>query len=137
MSEFPSQHHIALTVTDMSVSREWYKNLLGVDPVIDEDMPPVEGHHDGYHHTIFPLSNGSMLGLHTHAATAGAERFSPFRAGLDHLAFTCASRDEIESWAARLDELGVEHSTIIEDPYGYGLAFKDPDGIAFEFFAAK
>jgi catechol-2,3-dioxygenase len=63
------------------------------------------------------------------------DRFSEFRIGLDHVAFGCASRDELETWALRLDELGFEHGGIKDASYGSGLSFRDPDGIALEFFA--
>jgi hypothetical protein len=36
---------------------------------------------------------------------------------------------------ARLGELGVQHGGIVTAPYGLGLSFRDPDGIALEFFA--
>ena len=39
------------------------------------------------------------------------------------------------TWQHHLAELGVEHSDIIDAPYGSGLSFKDPDNIALEFFA--
>ena len=47
----------------------------------------------------------------------------------------CADRAELERWTQRLDELGVEHSDIKDRPYGSGVSFRDPDGIALEFFA--
>jgi catechol 2,3-dioxygenase-like lactoylglutathione lyase family enzyme len=37
--------------------------------------------------------------------------------------------------AARLDELGIAHGEIAHAHYGSGLSFRDPDGIALEFFA--
>ena len=42
---------------------------------------------------------------------------------------------ELETWAGRLTELGVEHGGIVDAGYGSGLSFRDPDGIALEFFA--
>jgi glyoxylase I family protein len=51
------------------------------------------------------------------------------------VSFGCADRDELEKWAARLDELGVEHGGIRDATYGSGVSFRDPDGIALEFFA--
>ena len=66
---------------------------------------------------------------------APAERFSEFRVGLDHVAFGCADRTELEKWARRLDELGIEHEGIKDAHYGSGLSFRDPDGIALELFA--
>jgi catechol 2,3-dioxygenase-like lactoylglutathione lyase family enzyme len=53
-STFPATvHHIALTVTDVDASRDWYRALLGADPAIDEAVPALTGHHSGFHHTIF------------------------------------------------------------------------------------
>jgi catechol 2,3-dioxygenase-like lactoylglutathione lyase family enzyme len=40
-----------------------------------------------------------------------------------------------ERWVARLDELGIAHSGIDDQHYGSGVSFRDPDGIALEFFA--
>jgi len=51
------------------------------------------------------------------------------------VAFGCANRAELENWARRLDELGVEHGQIKDASYGSGVSFRDPDGIALEFFA--
>jgi hypothetical protein len=35
----------------------------------------------------------------------------------------------------RLNELGIPHGGIVDAGYGSGLSFRDPDGIALEFFA--
>jgi catechol-2,3-dioxygenase len=110
------------------VSVPWYERLLGAKPVLDEDTDP------GFHHTVYLLGN-TLLGLHQHTTEAPAEQFSEHRVGLDHVAFGCASRAELEQWLQRLDELGIEHGGIKDRPYGSGLSFRDPDGIALEFFA--
>ncbi|MDP9185068.1 MAG: VOC family protein [Actinomycetota bacterium] len=52
----------------------------------------------------------------------------------DHVSFGCADRGELERWATRFDELGIEHGQIKDASYGSGLSFRDPDGIALEFF---
>jgi len=38
-------------------------------------------------------------------------------------------------WADRLAALGIKHGGIVDVHYGSALSFKDPDGIALEFFA--
>jgi hypothetical protein len=38
---------------------------------------------------------------------------------------------------ARLDELGVAYSDIVDASYGSGLSFRDPDNIALELFAPR
>jgi glyoxylase I family protein len=129
MSTFPPLQHVALTVRDLSVSVPWYEELLGADPVIDEDTDP------DMHHTVYVLGNGTMVGLHQHGKAAPPEKFSEFRVGLDHISFAVENRGELEKWARKLDELGVTHGDIKDAPYGSGLSFRDPDGIALEFFA--
>jgi len=108
MENFPPLTHVALTVRDLAVSIPWYEALLDAEPVLDEDTDP------DMHHT---------------------ERFSEYRVGLDHVAFGCADRAELEQWASRLDALGIEHGGVKDASYGSGVSFRDPDGIALEFFA--
>jgi glyoxylase I family protein len=111
------------------VSVPWYEELLEAKPVLDEDTTP------NMHHTVYLLAGGTLLGLHQHEKAAPPERFSEYRVGLDHLAFGVADRSELEKWARRLDELGIEHGEIKHASYGSGVSFRDPDGIALEFFA--
>lgn len=129
MPTFPALTHVALTVRDLTVSAPWYRELIGADPVIDEDTDA------GYRHVVWALPGDTLLGIHQHTNAAPDERFSEYRVGLDHVAFACGSRTELEEWVTRLDELGIEHGGIVDAPYGSGLSFRDPDGSALEFFA--
>jgi glyoxylase I family protein len=128
MSSFPAVTHVAVTVTDLARSVEWYRRLLGSDPVLDEDT-------GAFHHTVFLLGNGTLLGLHALPGTPEDDRFDERRVGLDHVAFGCADVAELERWKARLDDLGIPHGEIVATDYGSGLSFRDPDNIALEFFA--
>lgn len=126
---FPPIAHVAVTVTDLDRSIPWYSALFGSEPVLDEDEE-----RGGFHHAVYALDGGQLFGLHTHpAGQEGA--FDEHRAGLDHVAFACTDRAELENWAAKLDELGVPHGGVIDAHYGSGLSFRDPDNIALEFFA--
>jgi len=127
--DFPALTHVAVTVTDLRRSTRWYSALLGAEPVLDEDEQT-----GGFHHTVFAIGGGQLFGLHTHPEPA-TDRFDERRTGLDHISFGCADRAELQTWVARLDELGVTHGGIIDAHYGAGLSFRDPDGIALEFFA--
>lgn len=136
MTSFPATvHHVAVTVTDLATSRAWYRNLLAADPVIDEDVPALPGHHKGFHHTIFVLSSGFILALHAYDTTDPANRFDELRPGLDHIGFSCTDRGELERLRVRLEELGIQHGGIADDALGHGLSFRDPDNIALEFWA--
>ena len=123
----PAITHVAVTVSDLAASEAWYTKVLGVEPVLDEDTGP-------FRHIVYPLG-GTLLGLHGFPELASGESFDEHRPGLDHVAFGCASRDELVAWAARLDELGVAHGDIVDVGYGSGLSFRDPDNIALELFA--
>jgi catechol-2,3-dioxygenase len=129
MASFPALNHVALTVRDLSVSVPWYEALFDADPVIDEDTDP------DMHHTVYMVGNNTLIGLHQHQTPAPPERFSEYRIGLDHISFGCEDRDELEKWARRLDELGIDRGRIKDATYGSGVSFRDPDGIALEFFA--
>lgn len=128
MSSFPGLSHIAITVTDLAASTAWYSRLFGSDPVLDEDE--AKG---SYHHTVYALGGGNLFGLHTHGTAPS--RFDEKNAGLDHVSFGCADRAELVSWADKLDKLGIAHSDVEDQAYGSGVSFRDPDGIALEFFA--
>ena len=129
MKPVPPLTHVALTVRNLAVSVPWYGALFDAEPVIDEDTDA------GFHHTVYLVGNNTLIGLHQHTRPALDERFSEFRVGLDHVAFGCTSRAELKKWTLRLDELGIEHGEIKDAQYGSGLSFRDPDGIALEFFA--
>ena len=127
MPEFPAITHVALTVSDLDRSRTWYRRLFGTDPVIDEDTGP-------FHHVVW-LMGGTLVGIHQFPDLKSSEPFEERRPGLDHLAFACSSRTELEGWERRLNELGISHGGIVDANYGSGLSFRDPDNIALEFFA--
>lgn len=110
------------------LSVPWYAELFEADPVLDEDTGP-------FPHVVWMLA-GTMFGLHQFPDTDTATPFSERRVGLDHVAFACADRGELEHWEKRRDQLAVTHGGIKDAGYGSGLAFRDPDGLPLEFFAA-
>jgi catechol 2,3-dioxygenase-like lactoylglutathione lyase family enzyme len=129
MNPFPPLTHVALTVRNLAVSVPWYEALFDAEPVLDEDTDP------DMHHTVFLVGDSMLVGLHQHATPPPPEAFSEFRIGLDHVAFGCADRGELEKWMGRLDDLGIVHGGIKDAAYGSGISFRDPDGIALELFA--
>ena len=127
MPEFPAITHVALTVSNLDRSVPWYEALFGSKPVLDEDTGP-------FRHVVW-LVGGTLVGLHQFPDLADAAPFNERTVGLDHLAFACATRAELEDWERRLNELGIANGGLLDAPYGSGLSFRDPDNIALEFFA--
>jgi catechol 2,3-dioxygenase-like lactoylglutathione lyase family enzyme len=127
MSGFPSLNHIAITVSDLEVSRPWYKRFFGSDPVIDEDTGP-------YHHVVWALPNGVFFGLHQFPDPVKRD-YNERAPGLDHVSFLVEGRTEIDEWVRRLDEEGITHGTVNAIPFGTYLAVRDPDNIQLELYA--
>ena len=126
MTEFPTINHVALTVSDLERSVPWYQQLFDAEPVLDEDTGP-------FRHVVWSVGS-TLVGLHQFP-DGRSETFDERRVGLDHLAFACADRTELERWEARLNAMQVTHGGIVDAGYGSGLSFRDPDNIALEFFA--
>jgi len=123
----PALTHVAITVTDIEASKQWYTRVLGGEPVLDEDTGP-------FRHVVYALGT-TLLGLHGFPVLTSDEKFDERRAGLDHIAFGVGTRQELAEWATRLDALGVQRGEIVDAHYGSGLSFRDPDNIALELFA--
>lgn len=129
MTTVSALNHVAVTVRDIDVSGPWYQAMIGAEPLLDEHTAA------GFRHLVWALDNGTLFGIHQHDRAAGDGGFSEFSVGLDHVGFGCADRAELAEWKARLDELGITNDGIVDEHYGSGLSFRDPDGIALEFFA--
>lgn len=69
--------HVALTVTGLQVSLEFYETVLGVQSDGRMSDGPFVRH-------LLPLPDGSHLGLNQHDAGSGRP-FDPTATGLDHL----------------------------------------------------
>lgn len=119
-------HHVALTVTDLDTSLEFYERVLDLRPSAEMSDGP-------FIRRVLVLPGGVGLGLTQHEQGSGRS-FDPTTPGLDHLGLTCGSVEELAQWAERLDRLGVSHSGVQDADYGSALNFKDPDGNALELF---
>jgi glyoxylase I family protein len=128
VTTFPAITHLAITVSDLTVSVPWYVQLFGSEPVLDEDTGP-------FRHVVFAIGRDMLFGLHEFPDRDRTTGFDPRRPGLDHVAFACADRVELARRQDRLDELDIKHGGIVDAHYGSGLSFRDPDDIALEFFA--
>jgi catechol-2,3-dioxygenase len=116
--------HVALSVSDIGKSGPWYSDLFGFDKVAEFADPPME---------IYMTPDGQALDLRQDADVVPGS-FDEKRVGLDHLAFVCPSSGEMDEWLARMAELGIDNSGVVESPFGKHISFRDPDGIALEFF---
>lgn len=129
-------HHVRLTVTDIERSRRFYDEVFGW-PVMLE-VP--EGADAETREKLWFLFGGVIYrtgDLLVGLRPVADDRFDENRAGLDHVAFLVQSRDELDSAAAHLDDLGIAHEPIKDIGISHILEFRDPDNIALELIALK
>lgn len=120
--------HVTLTVSDLDRSVPWYERVFDTKVVLAEDPGP-------FRRAVMLIGGQTVVGFHQFPDPADTLPFNERRVGLDHLAFACTSRSELEAWQARLDGLGVANGGVVDAAYGSALSFRDPDNIALEFFA--
>lgn len=123
--ETPGLNHVVLTVTDVARARAFSGDLLGL-PVVA--MPGIPG--GGF----FVRAGDVSIFVFSSQRPLPGDRFSEFRVGLDHLAFTAPSRDALDTLTARLRAAGMETDDVERfAPTGnWYVACRDPDNIQIE-----
>ena len=127
--------HIGLSVTNLERSMAFYCDLLGAEVV----FPLHPAHNFDGRRTVLSLGP-QMFDINEFAANDG-KAFDSARTGLDHVAFTVGSREDLDRWAHWLDGNNIDRSqirTIDTDipPVqirGHMFDLLDPDGIQLEF----
>lgn len=118
-------HHIALRCSDMSATKNFYQNVLGLPLALDT------GELIGF------MAGSVFIGFKKASPVhADDKAFTPFNIGLDHIAIACEKEDELHRVAKGLQDAGVENTGVKLDVTLQKLyvAFKDPDRIQWEFY---
>lgn len=119
---------VKLPVVDLPRSRAWYQQVFGwtADYEFPDELGVVRGaagHLAGVPDTFFSLRENP-------AAARGV-------AGADLINLLVDDRAGLEAWVRRLDQLGIEHSPIIDATIGWLLVLHDPDGIELHLYTAE
>ena len=116
--------HLQLLVSDVAVSESWYSLVLGLERLTAAD----DGTYVALRHrpskVIVVLSEGG-----------GEASLASEAARLDHIAFAVPDGESLESWAANLLDLGINHSGVVDELGKPSLVLTDPDGIRIELVA--
>ncbi|WP_244882443.1 VOC family protein [Gordonia desulfuricans] len=120
-------HHLTLTVSDLDASLDWYARVLGFRVVGRAEV-------DGMRKALMHRPDAFSLSFVEHDRTAGGDRFDERRIGLDHVSFGLPDLDALHAWIAMLDRHDVTHSQVTAATWGSVVSFRDPDGIALEFY---
>ena len=117
--------HITLRVSDLDRSIAFYRDVLGFD---------VQRPADDL--ALF-FSGPTLVGLRPPLeGTPEGDRFSEYRIGVDHLAFTVPDTDELEKLVealreAEVETAGIETDEVTQKQY---VCFRDPDNVQWECF---
>ena len=120
-------HHLAIRATDLRRARAFYVDVLGFEPVLE-----VDG-------LIIVNAGGTLLGIRGDAPeTPAADRFDPYRVGLDHVALAIPDPGALAALRAQFDAAGVRNNGVEDDALlgAKYISFYDPDGIAWELYAS-
>lgn len=120
-------HHIGLRSIDFNITKKFYHDIIGFPLVVDR--PDL---------IIFACGNVFIAFKKADPRDKKYSAFSPFEVGLDHIAMTCESEQELRRFAKGLADAGVENTGVKLDEGLRKLyvAFKDPDRIQWEFYMA-
>ncbi|MBV8863660.1 MAG: VOC family protein, partial [Mycobacterium sp.] len=121
--------HVRLTVSDIERSRGFYESVFGWPVLLEipDNADDATRSQLGFLFggVIYDMG-GALIGLRPVAT----DRFHEDHAGLDHIAFRAASKDELAAAAEHLDSLGIDHEPVKDIGPSYILEFRDPDNIA-------
>lgn len=113
-------HHIKLTVTNLERSKDFYSKFPDFKIVAE------------YDDFIMFFTGGFYLGLTTSNQKEN-NKFSELTTGLDHLAFSVESMNDLEEALEFFDENNIEHSEIKKlSNNTHIVTFRDPDNIQLE-----
>jgi glyoxylase I family protein len=134
-------HHLTLRSSDLTRARNFYGSTLGF-PIVLETWDSF-GTLAGSTLLVVRRSDTPTSVLPTGSAASpasarGAVGINPVRVGLDHVALGCADEAELVRVASALEAAlvpttGLRFDEVLRRRY---IAFKDPDGIAWEFYMA-
>ena len=114
--------HVALSVSDISVSKDFYSQTLGLT-VLDSSQ--------SYCALLVGGAGLTALILTSHEG-GSTEPFDERRPGLDHVSLAVPDVASLNAWQAKLSAQGV-CSDMRRSEWGHHLNFRDPDNIAVEF----
>lgn len=106
--------HIALCVADQTVSERWYREVLGLQRVYEDEWGDTP---------VALMAHGSGLALFKTSAGKSA-------AGLRHIAFR-VDRENFETAKEDLERLGIRFA-FQDHGASHSIYFRDPDGLELE-----
>lgn len=116
--------HVQLVVPDVAACTAWWTTALGLEQLYADDTGAVVALRHRPANLVIVLSTPPAPPASGASATH-----------LDHLAFAVSDRATLESWAAHLTAVGIDHPGIISERGRPSLQLVDPAGVHVELVA--
>ncbi len=129
-------NHLALTVSDLVRSTEFYDKVLGFMGFAQVEVPATtqQAMKTALRAWAGPGSSITLRPAKGQSAHRAHDRNAP---GLNHVAFNADNRADVQKLHSLLEEMGAQ---ILDPPADYpyfpeyfAVYFTDPDGFKFEF----
>ena len=123
----PGINHIALRCKDMEITKKFYRETLGLPLVYESESL------NGF------MAGNVLIGFLKAKNKTPDEVFNPMTIGMDHIAISCETNQELERVSnglknAKVENTGIKFDETLQKKY---VAFKDPDRIQWEFYMVK
>ena len=122
-------HHLKFAVADLDDSLRWWEKVFSAQRQPDLDHTTREGELFAY----ILFVPGLDMPVQLRFDTAGARS----TAGLDPASFAVPTERELHEWAARLDDLGIDHSPVLRGFTGWLLVVRNPDGLSIRLHSRE
>jgi catechol 2,3-dioxygenase-like lactoylglutathione lyase family enzyme len=136
----PGVHHLTLRSSDLTRARDFYGSTLGFPIVLEtwDSFGTLAGSTLLVVRRSDTRTSAPSTGSAASRASRDGDRFDRVRVGLIHVALGCADEAELMRVACALEAAsvpttGLRFDEVLRRRY---VAFKDPDGIAWEFYMA-
>ena len=128
-------HHVAYVTHDCAATVDFYTRIMGLKlvSVVLDDTVPSTGEPYPYVHLFFELADQSTVAFFESVNLPPAPPPShPAYDVFNHLALKLSSVAEVDKWAKRLRDFGVDVTGPTEHGIIYSIYFYDPNGIRLE-----
>lgn len=119
-------HHLKFPVSDLPASLAWFQSAFGARRVAAQDHLDAAGRL----YAVIVMLPGLAEPVELRLAPAAARAV----AGYDPVTFGVADLAALETWAAHLDAVGIEHSPVINGYIGQLIDLRTPDGLAVRLY---
>jgi catechol 2,3-dioxygenase-like lactoylglutathione lyase family enzyme len=133
-------HHAAYLTKDMDATVKFYNEILDMPLVVTLALPtpdpfngliPVRGDVAGTRHYFFDCGNDSSLAFFSWNKTFGD--MGPDVGVMHHISLKLDTKEELYALKAKLEDNGIEVSTVIDHFFCLSIYFRDPNGLYLEY----